>query len=486
MHVLQGKWHNVLEFAGHYKAAAAAAAANTTATGPQNLQASIHLSQHYQQRQQQQDAELAFTTFKVHALMRLRRFAAAGNELAQLPQDCWSLPGQQQQQTAGEVACLCVYPGRPCSSCSNRVLAYSRHGSTHYASLSYSTIAECIAACMDIHHPGVEVAYSAASAAGNAFCVGVPFGLLYLRAQLPACQGNSSLTRDLLHDLRCYCQQQLQWQVAHRQQLDIQSQKHAQQQEQQQNMQSDVAGNLADQQAEHKPSSTAAAAAAAALWQHRLCGVTCSLVLHYWQAGSVAAALRLLDDLLLLQPADWQLWSLAGRLFLQLNVLKQAHRCFTKVQEIVQQQQQDEAAGLVQLLQLVHHNWGCYHALNNNMTAALLEFDTAQQLTAAAASKVHDRIDGTNTEQHEAAGAAALLLPAVDGVALANSAVCLLHMGQLTEAISCLEAGLQQHPADVAQVGKLCGTAVAAVTCYLLICKFMCYVEHLLLQKRLC
>jgi tetratricopeptide (TPR) repeat protein len=381
MHVLQGKWHNVLEFAGHYKAAAAAAAANSTAT---------HL-----QQQQQQEAELTFATFKVHALMRLRRFEAAAAELAQLGQACWVLPGQQQQQQQRQ--------------------------------------------------------QEPAAAA-------VPFGLLYLRAQLPACRDDSSSSSsiDLLHELRCYCQQQLQ----QHQQQQRSSWKHTPTLD----MQADAAVRQLDQQQQRSdtdstPSAAAAAAAAAAnaLWGHRLCGVTCSLVLHYWQAGAVAAALRLLDEQLLLQPTDCQLWSLAGRLLLQLNVMKQAHRCFTEVQELVQmrQQQQGGAVELVQLQQLVRHNWGCYHALNNNMTVALHEFESAQQLAAAAAASKLDSPDSTDTPQQSAAAAAefaASLLPSVDGVSLANSAVCLLHMGQLTEAISCLEAGLQQHPAHVAKV----------------------------------
>ncbi|WIA18703.1 hypothetical protein OEZ85_003404 [Tetradesmus obliquus] len=70
----------------------------------------------------------------------------------------------------------------------------------------------------------------------------------------------------------------------------------------------------------------------------------------------------------------------------------------------------------------------------------------ALQLAAAAAAAAASAVsDDANTNIQAAA------LPAVDGVALSNSAVCLLHMGQLTEAISCLEAGLQQHPADTAQ-----------------------------------
>jgi tetratricopeptide (TPR) repeat protein len=282
---------------------------------------------------------------------------------------------------------------------------------------------------------------------------GVPFGLPYLRAQLPACQGDSKLTIDLLHDLRCYCQQQL----AHQQHGHYSKQ----QQQQEPQAQSDVAFSRIDQQ-ESRTAEAAEKAAAVALWQHRLCGVTSSLVLHHWQAGSVTAALQLLDQQLLLQPADCQLWSLAGRLFLQLNVMKQAHRCFTKVQQLVQervqqqqqqqqqqeqqqQQQQGEVAGCVRLQQLVHHNWGCYYALSNNMTAALHEFDTAQQVTAAATAT-----DVTDTAAQTTQVVAAA---AVDGVALSNSAVCLLHMGQLTEAISCLEAGLQQHPVEVAKVG---------------------------------
>jgi tetratricopeptide (TPR) repeat protein len=287
---------------------------------------------------------------------------------------------------------------------------------------------------------------------------GVPFGLLYLRAQLPACQGDSRLTIDLLHYLRCYCQQQL----AHQQHGHF-----SKQQLQQQQPQTDVAFSRIDQQ-ESMTAETAENTAAVGLWQHRLCGVTCSLVLHHWQAGSVAAALQLLDQQLLLQPADCQLWSLAGRLFLQLNVMKQAQRCFTKVQQLVQeqvqqqQQQQGEVAGCVQLQQLVRHNWGCYNALSNNMTVALHEFETAQQITAAAASDVTDT--AAQTIQTVAAAA-------VDGVALSNSAVCLLHMGQLTEAISCLEAGLQQHPAEVAKVGvwlqqHCCCHSSAASTCH--------------------
>jgi tetratricopeptide (TPR) repeat protein len=281
---------------------------------------------------------------------------------------------------------------------------------------------------------------------------GLPFGLLYLRAQLPACQGDSRLTIDLLHDLRCYCQQQL----AHQQHGCSFKQP---QQQQQQALQSDVALSRTDQQESRTTKAAATTGAVAtALWQHRLCGVTCSLVLHHWQAGSVSAALHLLDQQLLLQPADCHLWSLAGRLFLQLNVVKQVHRCFTKVQQLVQeqvqqQQQQGKAASCVRLQQLVRHNWGCYNALSNNMTAALHEFDTAQQLAAAAASNVNNT-DDTATQTTQATTAAqAAAAAVVDGVALSNSAVCLLHMGQLTEAISCLEAGLQQHPAEVAKVG---------------------------------
>jgi tetratricopeptide (TPR) repeat protein len=281
----------------------------------------------------------------------------------------------------------------------------------------------------------------------------VPFGLLYLRAQLPSCQGDSSFTLDLLHDLRCSCKQQLQ--LAHQQQGLVPKQ------QQPQAPQLDVALGRIDQQQIRTPVSAAdAAAAAVALWQHRLCGVTCSLVLHHWQAGSVAAALHLLDQQLLLQPSDCQLWSLAGRLFLQINVMKQAHRCFTKVQQLVserQQQQQGEAAVCARLQQLVRHNWGCYHALSNNMTAALHEFDTAQQeaAAAAAASKIslpvsNQEVAGADSDQAQQAAAAAVF----DGVALSNSAVCLLHMGQLTEAISCLEAGLQQHPAEAAKVRR--------------------------------
>lgn len=67
----QGKWNNVVEFASHYKAAAALAV--------------------QPQQQQRQHAELAFTTYKVLALMRLRRYSLAGDELAQLG----DLPAQQ-------------------------------------------------------------------------------------------------------------------------------------------------------------------------------------------------------------------------------------------------------------------------------------------------------------------------------------------------------------------------------------------------------
>lgn len=51
--------------------------------------------------QEEFDAELAFTTFKVQALMRLRKFSAAGDELAQLG----DLP---EQQLAGGQASLLI------------------------------------------------------------------------------------------------------------------------------------------------------------------------------------------------------------------------------------------------------------------------------------------------------------------------------------------------------------------------------------------
>ena len=342
----------MVEFASHYRSVAPLAV---------------------QQQDHQHTTELAFTGYKALALMRLRRYTLASDELAQLR----DLPGQQLP-------------------------------------------------------------------------AGVPFGLLYLRAQLPAYLGSPQLTLDRLYQLKDYCQQQQQWP----------------EQQQQQDVPDVLQEDRTDQLQQPQPPETAAAAAA---WQQRLHAVNSSLILHYWQQGSVTTAFQLLDQQLQEQPHSMELWSLAGRLQLQLNMLHQAHASFTKVQQIfLQQQQRNKMAAtgytmlhkqhLAALQRLVHHNWGCYHALSHNMTLAQHEFSIAQHIrdpssAPPAVAAATDPLVAVGEPQKSSVDhgfqAAATK---VDGVAAANSAVCLLHMGELTEAISALEAGLQQHPQEFLQV----------------------------------
>eukprot|EP00878_Enallax_costatus_P020032 GHUV01021161.1.p1 GENE.GHUV01021161.1~~GHUV01021161.1.p1 ORF type:complete len:395 (+),score=141.45 GHUV01021161.1:97-1281(+) len=311
-------------------------------------------------------------------------------------------------------------------------------------------LSACNCGCWCVTPANHEPLPSATCFAGSATLV--PFGLLYLRAQLPACLGSPHLTLDLLYQLSDYCQQQQQ--VVQEQQY--------QQHLRDYTIPDDLQQGPSDQlQQPQQLGSAATATAAVALWQQRLHAIYSSLIIHYWQQGSVITAFKLLDQQLQEHPQSIELWSLAGRLQLQLNMLQHAHASFTRVQQLFLQQQQQgkalPAAGgataqptqhLSALQRMVHHNWGCYHALNHNMTLAQHEFSIAQHIrnpsssTAAAASD--DPLAASDLETtgaHHGYEAAA-----VDGIAAANSAVCLLHMGELTEAISALEAGLQQNP----------------------------------------
>lgn len=110
---MQGKWQQVVDLSGKYKATAAAAqdiSANCAATLLQDSDRVVETvpaqSQHsrpegdqqqlQQLLQQQLEAELSYSTIKTLALMRLRRFSQASLEIQQLGH----LP---QQQLSGVV-----------------------------------------------------------------------------------------------------------------------------------------------------------------------------------------------------------------------------------------------------------------------------------------------------------------------------------------------------------------------------------------------
>jgi hypothetical protein len=112
---MQGKWQQVLDLSGKYKATAAAAqdisedSLLSLLETPEHVQ---HNAAHHrnpgvdelqlqQLLQQQLEAELSYSTFKILALMRLRRHPQASLEFMQLGH----LP---QQQLAGMV-CYDMY-----------------------------------------------------------------------------------------------------------------------------------------------------------------------------------------------------------------------------------------------------------------------------------------------------------------------------------------------------------------------------------------
>eukprot|EP00775_Hariotina_reticulata_P012286 gene12286-biopygen14184 len=455
----EGKWQQVLDLSGKYKATAAAAqdiSADCTGT---LLQTSDHVTkivpaqtQHscpeadelqlQQLLQQQLEAKLSFSTVKTLALMRLRRYSQASLELQQLGH----LP---QQQLAGSKRCS------------------------------------------------------------------MPFGLLYLRALLPSHLGDADLSLDLLYELQSYCRKQLSdAQCAHQQEPLAQAlgskcrrpeQQWQQQQQQQQHLLpgesiADAAPGGGDQPpkqlkfqeslmqlkqhqschpdqnalSSHNLPMAAAPLQAAPeieqLWHLRWRGVTCQLISHHWSHNSAVAAFVQLELLLADAPTDVVLWSLAGRMQLQLHLTAAAHTSFRRAQQLVQQQvlpqqqqqwwqQQPRQVGLHQqadvssscsnvgvvagdstapststpavelglLQQLAQLNWGCYHALADNMEAAAAAFASLQHVP-----KGPEPSPEVNSYSNLASAAAA------------NSAVCLMYNSQLTEAISAVEAGLHE------------------------------------------
>jgi hypothetical protein len=341
----------------------------------------------------------------------------------------------------------------------------------------------------------------------------MPFGLLYLRALLPAHLGDADLSLDLLYELQSYCQQQMtdhspctnQQESPLIPALGNSCQSQDRQQQQQQHLPpderiADAGPGVGDQspkdmiQAQnsfmqqqqqqpyhpnHKtnlpskfPTSQAPTPAAPQLgdvWYQRWQGVSCQLISHHWQQHSVAAAFAQLELLLAAAPTNVLLWSLAGRMQLQLRLGAAAHRSFETAQQLVQQeskklQQQQQQQ---QQLQTDHHqqhdmssscsslgaaaaavkrspatstpswelgllqqavllNWGCYHALANDMEAAAASFESVRGVLE-------------EPEQRPGLNNCSNLV----SVAAANSAVCLMYSSQLTEAISAIEAGLQ-------------------------------------------
>jgi len=112
---MQGKWQQVLDLSGKYKATAAAAQdisqdsllrlldtpEHVQHNAPHHRNSGVDELQLQQLLQQQLEAELSYSTFKILALMRLRRHSQASLEFQQLGH----LP---QQQLAG-MACYDMY-----------------------------------------------------------------------------------------------------------------------------------------------------------------------------------------------------------------------------------------------------------------------------------------------------------------------------------------------------------------------------------------